>query len=111
MKKLIFAVFVVFSAAQMSQAQAVDWCKVLMCMSHPETGFYKSSTDCASEVSSAYLYAKAYQKWGTCESSDADTQIKVSDWQINHDKHGNITSVYGTANVYNNGVLEKQYPF
>lgn len=106
--KKIVAIFAVLSAS-VQPAYAVDWCKTLMCMSHPEN--YNNAAECAAEVPQAFATAKAQQSWGTCPTSGDDTQVKVNNWQIRRDKHGNITSVNGTASVYNNGELKHQYPF
>lgn len=99
----------VVAASSFQQAQAVDWCKVLMCMSHPEN--YSNVAECANEVPQAFSYAKATQSWPKCETSADDTQVKVNDWKIHRNRKGRITSVNGTANVYNQGELKKVYPF
>jgi hypothetical protein len=102
-------VLAVIGASAAQQAQAVDWCKVLLCMSHPEN--YENVAECSAEVPQAYAYAKTTQSWGKCETSADDTQVKVNEWRISRNKKGQIQSVNGTANVYNNGELKKQYPF
>lgn len=108
MKKILMLVGIV-AATSFQQAQAVDWCKVLLCMSHPEN--FDNIAECSAEVPQAYSYAKATQSWGKCDTSADDTQVKVNEWKIHRDKKGRITGVNGTANVYNNGELKKQYPF
>lgn len=108
MKKFLMVLAIVSTSAA-QQAQAVDWCVVLMCMSNKlDFGTIK---ECSEEVPQAYSYAKATQSWGKCDSSADDTQVKVNEWKVHRNKKGQIQSVNGTANVYNEGKLKRQYPF